>query len=438
MVSGEWDMTSAFRHQQSRPRRFADLEAIEHEFSLPLIHDDPNSKSIGVFVREVAKTGAEDKPFLLYFEGGPGFLSPRPLGLDPGAWLLRALEDFRVLLLDQRGTGRSTPADAWSLGRLTPVEQANYLRFFRADSIVRDAEMIRTAMGIDRWAVLGDSFGGFCVLTYLSAAPDGLVLALINAGLPPFGGGIDEVYRSTYQRVARQAADFFEHYPADLDRVESIRAWLQADEVRLASGDRLTPGRFNQLGAMLGKKDGRERLHYLLEMPLSSTAFLIDVERATHFDRHPLYAVLHESCWADGGVTDWSAERMLKEIGSGGFTGEHVFPWMFEEYGALAPLRQAADILAERDWGRLYDPAQLSRNDVPTVAAIYADDMYVDSSFSLETAAQVKNLRPWLIEDLGHDGLHTDGGRVLGGLLDRVDIPTRHTAESASMEAGRR
>jgi len=48
------------------------------------------------------------------------------------------------LLLDQRGTGRSTPISYQSLARFqAPQEQADYLKLFRADNIVRDAEWIR-------------------------------------------------------------------------------------------------------------------------------------------------------------------------------------------------------------------------------------------------------------------------------------------------------
>ena len=49
-----------------------------------------------------------------------------------------------MLLLDQRGTGRSTPLTFQTLATLgSPQAQADYLKHFRADSIVRDAELIR-------------------------------------------------------------------------------------------------------------------------------------------------------------------------------------------------------------------------------------------------------------------------------------------------------
>ena len=68
-----------------------------------------------------------------------------------------------------------------------------------------------------------------------------------------------------------------------------------------------------QLGHLLGMSDGFERLHYILELDPRSPAFLHDAEQATSFARNPIYAVLHEACWANGGATEWSARRMLAE-----------------------------------------------------------------------------------------------------------------------------
>ena len=91
---------------------------------------------------------------------------------------------------------------------------------------------------------------------------------------------------------------------------------------------------------------------------------------------------------------------------------------MFEEYGALAPLRDAAHLLADHDWPRLYDPERLAANEVPAAAVIYAEDLYVERACSEETAAAVRGLRPWVTSEYEHDGLRADGERVLGRLLD--------------------
>jgi len=167
--------------------------------------------------------------------------------------------------------------------------------------------------------------------------------------------------------------------------------------------------------------DGAEDLHSLLELPPDSPAFLHDAAAIVDFARNPIYAVLHEACWADGGSTRWAAERVMPadfreqpEL----LTGEHVFPWAFEDFGALAPLREAAELLAQREWPRLYDEAVLAANEVPVAAAVYADDPYVPRAFSEETAQRVRGLRAWVTNEYDHNGLRADGERILGRLID--------------------
>ena len=46
--------------------------------------------------------------------------------------------------------------------------------------------------------------------------------------------------------------------------------------------------------------------------------------------------------------------------------------------------------------------------------------MYVEREFSLETAAAIRGLRPWVTNEYEHNGLRSDGPRVLGRLIDLV------------------
>jgi pimeloyl-ACP methyl ester carboxylesterase len=398
----------------------------EHEFELPVDHGRPDGRRLTVFAREAVATGREgdDLPWLVFFQGGPGFEAARPLKPSSPTWLERALEDYRVLLLDQRGTGRSTPVGATA--DLPVSEQVEYLTHFRADGIVRDAELIRAELGVDRWSVLGQSFGGFCVTHYLSAAPEGLTEAFVTGGLPPLDRHPDEVYAATYRRTLDRNRAYYERYPEDRDRVRRIVEMLEAADLRLPSGDRLTTRRFRQLGNILGMSDGFERLHYVVELPVGSSAFLHDIEGAFGMSiaRNPIYAVLHEACYAQGFATRWSAERMLPDEFREDvtlFTGEHIYPWMFEDYGALQPLTEAAEILAEREeWPVLYDVERLAANDVPAAAAVYANDLYVEREYSEETAAAIRGLRTWITSEYEHDGLRADGVRVLGRLIELV------------------
>jgi pimeloyl-ACP methyl ester carboxylesterase len=399
------------------------LVLTEHVFSVPLDHSRPG-KTISVFAREVCDPDGLDRPYLVFFQGGPGYEADRPTRhpSSPG-WLDRALKDFRVLMLDQRGTGRSTPVG--NLVGISPHQQADYLKHFRADSIVRDAEWIRRELGIDRWSILGQSFGGFCAMTYLSIASEGLREVIITGGLAPVGRHTDDVYAATYRRVMDRNRLYYERYPEDREQVIALQDALRETDIRLPNGDRLTGRMFRQLGQMLGMSDGAEHLHYIIELPRNSPAFLHDIAARLPFSRNPLYAIIHEACYADGCSTRWSAERTLPGEFSDSdlFTGEHVYSWMFEDYGVLAPLREAAQLLAEFEWPNLYNASALRVNEVPVAAAIYVNDMYVEREFSEETSRLIRGLRPWITNEYEHNGLRADGEQVLGHLLDLVRSP---------------
>ncbi|RFC70401.1 alpha/beta fold hydrolase [Streptomyces sp. AcE210] len=416
----------------------------DRRFSVPLDHDHPEGESIELFAREAVAIGKEHEnlPWLLYLQGGPGFGANRFSGKQ--AWLGRALQDHRVLLLDQRGTGSSTPASRQTLPlRGGPREQADYLTHFRADSIVRDCEAIRGEVtGGAPWTVLGQSFGGFCATHYLSTAPEGLTAAVITGGLPTLDGHADDVYRAAYPRIERKVAAHYARYPQDVERARRIAEYLAEHEPVLNGGYRLTVEAFQSLGILLGGTGGSDRLHYLLEDAFVRTpagvelsdAFQEDVQATLSYAGHPLYALVHEAIYGqDARPTNWSAERVRGEFpqfdaaktlaGDGPlrFTGESVHPWMFDCDPALRPLRETAELLAARtDWAPLYDPARLAANEVPAVAAVYHDDMYVDTAHALRTARTVKGLRTWVTDEFEHDGLRAGAPRVLDRLLAMV------------------
>ncbi|MCW7984691.1 proline iminopeptidase [Streptomyces platensis subsp. clarensis] len=408
---------------------------VDHVFTVPLDHSAPDGEDIQVFAREVvdpARAG-ERLPWLLYLQGGPGGKSPRPSHGSPG-WLDQALTTHRVLLLDQRGTGRSTPVTARAAARFaSPAQLAAYLGHFRADSIVADAELIRRRLCQDEpWETLGQSYGGFLTLTYLSRAPEGLRACYVTGGLPGLTATADDVYARTYPRVQDRVLDFYARYPDDAARLRRIADLLATTEVRLPDGDRLTVRRLRTLGLTLGMGDGFERLHWLLDESLDTDGeltdtFLHQVRNLTGFTDNPLYAVLQETLYGQGaGPTDWAASRALEgftafteEADPLLLTGEMIYPWMFREITGLRPFADAADLLAARaDWPPLYDPHRLAANQVPLAAIVYHDDMYVDAGLSLRTAREVGATRVWVTNEWEHDGVSASGGRVLSRLMD--------------------
>ncbi len=394
------------------------LVLVEHELTVPLDHARPDGETITVFAREVADPDGRERPFLVFLQGGPGSEAPRPTGAPttPG-WVGRALVDHRVLMLDQRGTGRSTPVG--DLPGMTPQQQASHLTHFRADAIVADAELLRVALGVDRWSVLGQSFGGFCSLHYLSVAPDSLAAAYLTGGLPPIGRHPDEVYAATWARQRERVEEHYARYPGDRERFLALHARLGREPLDVPGGP-LTARMLRFAGHRLGMSDGSALLHALLERSVDSPAFRWDVADPMGFSRNPLYAVLHESSYADGATTAWSADRTRPTAFDDDpslLFGEHLHPWVLEDVPALAPLAEAGRLLAGQPWPSLYDADVLARNEVPVAAAVYADDPYVTAPFSMETAAAVRGARPWLSNEHLHNGLRADGARVLDRLI---------------------
>lgn len=404
----------------------------------------------------------DDLPLLLYLQGGPGMECRPPQSCGFTNFFLD--KGYQMIFLDQRGTGLSTPVTAGTLAAQgDDAAQAQYLTHFRADNIVRDAEAVRLALTqhlpLDipsdsfkrKWSTLGQSFGGFCTVTYLSMYPQGLRECFITGGLPPLVSQPDDVYTRLFAKCKERNEAYYTKYPEDVKRVKHIIRELNAaaDNTRpaitFASGATLTARHFLQLGIRFGMHGGLDAVHDIVlaaYSELTSVGFLTPKTLATisaelPFDENPLYAVLHEPLYCDGPgqASNWSARRVLKHTYPAFdtektlnspeqptlFTGEMVFPFMFASdakaggtYAQLPQLRNIANHLAShKSWPRLYDREQLGRNTVPVYAAVYLDDMYVDFEYSMQTARAVRGCRTFVTNRLYHNALGSRMENVL-------------------------
>jgi pimeloyl-ACP methyl ester carboxylesterase len=394
----------------------------DHLLEVPLDHARPDGPTLTVYARELVRSGGEDLPYLVYLQGGPGSESPRPNAFEQPAWIGRALQDFRLLLLDQRGTGRSTP-----VGRHDQVPgdddaaKAAYLSHFRADAIVRDCELLRRHLGVERWSLLGQSFGGFTSTTYLTLAPEGLASVHVTGGLPAVGETTETIYAATYVTMQDKSERFYRRFPGDRDRMRAALDLARAGDLRLPGGGLLTPRLLRSAGSKLGLDGGAEKLHQLLELDPTSPAFSHDAASMVPFGaRNPIYTFLHESSCADGRATRWSADRVRPAAYDEDETllfGEHLSRSHFEDVPELRPYAGLADVLAEHAWPRLYDEEALRRADVPVAAVVYHDDAFVDRELSLRTAALLPRVHTWITNEHEHNGLRTSGERVLDRLI---------------------
>jgi len=396
----------------------------DYELEVPLDWQSPTtSPSITLFAREVVSLNQvhDELPLLLFLQGGPGGKSPRPMP-DSLPWMVEALKTHRVILIDQRGTGKSSRIDKHLISKLSAEEGRDYLLKFRADSIVADCEHLRKTVYAGRlFETLGQSYGGFITLAYLSQAPEGLAACYITGGLVGLEASAHDVYQLTYQRVIEKNLDYYARYPDDAKIMAKIAECLTNEKVLLPDGDVLTLERFQSIGILLGMGPGIDQVHWFIDEAFAgsdktrlSDAFLEQAMNLTSYHEGPLFAVIHESIYGrPNKSTSWAAEQLRGQYSEFDadhsplmLTGEMMYPWMFEQITSLSPFAGAANALADyQDYTPLYDLAKLAQNKVPVVAAVYYNDMYVPQELSMATAKHVGNTQVWLTNSYEHDGV---------------------------------
>ncbi|HIO55383.1 MAG TPA: prolyl aminopeptidase [Chromatiales bacterium] len=150
----------------------------------------------------IEECGNPDGLAVVFLHGGPGS------GCE--AWHRQFFDPqkYRIILFDQRGSGRSTPHAELTLNR--------------TQDLVADMEQIRTLLGIEQWLVFGGSWGSTLALVYAQSHPEqvlGLILRGIFLCRPR---EIDWFYRDGASRL------FADHWRAYLD---PIRASIHHDPV---------------------------------------------------------------------------------------------------------------------------------------------------------------------------------------------------------------
>ncbi|KAK6517378.1 hypothetical protein TWF281_004034 [Arthrobotrys megalospora] len=450
---------------------YPDLSIAEHFFRVPLDYSKPNGYEITIFARVVKKfeksvkpgkkktkkeddgegEEPEDRAYLCYLNGGPGFNNTTPKADYVSKFIDKG---YTIVLLDQRGTGLSECICPENIPGNTPEEQADYVSHFRADNIVRDAEVVREKLvGKDgKWSLAGQSFGGFCIATYLSFAPEHVVEAFMFGGIPPVGENTpDQIYTNLYKRLAERNTAYYAKYPKDIERVKEIAKYLSENVVKLPNGGTLTLDRFRDLGISFGMHGGIDSIHKLVfrthnditrfRKILSPTLSLIQSNQS--FDDQVLYCILHEAIYCqDGNASNWSADRILLQqtdnrlrsydtyitssthslpgtLGALFFTGEMIYPSMLSSYASLSSLKPVAELLAAKKWeGKLYDLDQLAQNKVPVYAASYLEDMYVDYGLARVFVRRTKGVKEWVSNGCMHNAISARSGEVIGKLWE--------------------
>jgi pimeloyl-ACP methyl ester carboxylesterase len=177
--------------------------------TVPLDRSGKVAGKTSLFVERIA-AGKQSKSTIVFFPGGPG-AAASIYGYDVIADMGKAMEDHDLLLFDQRGTGRSdyldcdvalTPTYYVPAGQDTRqfskavercAKQLGARRaFYTTRETVDDLEAVRQALGIDKFVLLGVSYGTRDAIAYAQAHPDHVDRIVLDslvtdAGLDPFG-----------------------------------------------------------------------------------------------------------------------------------------------------------------------------------------------------------------------------------------------------------
>lgn len=163
----------------------------------------------------VEESGNPEGIPVLFVHGGPGG------GCEDYHRRFFDAERFRIILMDQRGAGRSTPL-AELAGNST-------------DKLVQDMETIRVFLGIDRWLLFGGSWGSTLSLVYAQTHTErvlGLVLRGIFLCRPQ---DISWFYQDGASRVFPDYWQEFEAQIPESERREMVSAYYR----RLTSSNEL-------------------------------------------------------------------------------------------------------------------------------------------------------------------------------------------------------
>ncbi|MGI2065892.1 alpha/beta fold hydrolase [Shewanella sp. MF08487] len=201
---------------------------------------------------------------LLYLHGGPG------AGCDISELTLFNAEQYWILLLDQRGAGQSLP-----LGDLSH----NHL-----NGLICDIEAIRLNLGIERWCLVGGSFGATLGLIYSGLFPERVIAQVLWALFIPSKAGIDWLYG--YDGAARLQPAAYRLFSGNSSMPVPLTELLDDYQQGLSSVDTVQRHYYARSWIQWELKLAGARLVLPRQLPETVLA-LADIE--LHFARHDYF-----------------------------------------------------------------------------------------------------------------------------------------------------
>jgi pimeloyl-ACP methyl ester carboxylesterase len=245
--------------QESLPAAFGRCASLE----VPENYDQPGGRQLTLFVARIPALTANPAPDpLVLINGGPGG-SAVDLYLQTAGAFEPIRRDRDILLLDQRGTGRSLsgldcelPED-FELVTSTPEEIRTTVnsciaefdydpQFFTTSVAVRDLETLRTALDIEHWNIYGVSYGTRVAQHYLRRYGDHVRTMILDGVVPAelaLGPGIASDAQSALNAIfarCNQAPGCGERFANLAEHFAELRARFSGESVEVVLNDPVT------------------------------------------------------------------------------------------------------------------------------------------------------------------------------------------------------
>jgi proline iminopeptidase len=147
----------------------------------------------------------------VYVHGGPGS------GCGPGARRFFDADRYRAVLFDQRGCGRSRPL----------LNERMQLAAQTTQHLVRDLELLRLHLGIERWVMLGGSWGSTLALAYAQTYPHHVAALILSPVTTTSRREVDWVTCGVGRVFPREWERFVGHIPPSLKGRRIVDAYAE-------------------------------------------------------------------------------------------------------------------------------------------------------------------------------------------------------------------
>ncbi|HID45805.1 MAG TPA: alpha/beta fold hydrolase [Chromatiaceae bacterium] len=236
----------------THPRLSRVINAQCRDFEVPLNHGEPQGEKIRLHVAVIPASGkAPDPDPLFFFAGGPGqsAVDSAPLMWPVFSQLVKQRD---IVLIDQRGTGKSTPLDCPQDDELDLLADDDLLvqktrecldslaadvRFFTSRQAVEDVAFVREALGYEQINLMGVSYGTRMAQLVLREYP-GTVRSIVLDGVIPLETVIGVDFAASLQQSMQKlllncgaGAACSKAFP-DLDQDWHAYLQLPVDETR--------------------------------------------------------------------------------------------------------------------------------------------------------------------------------------------------------------